>query len=104
MSRLVRDSGTLAVATTQTRGRAAGRRRPSRSAVRADDRRCSAAAPCAPSSLGSCDINILYFTTQIKHAPQPPFPNGSQVARSEKRNKRKDFGGKSKMSERRISV
>src|SRR6266568_5927597 len=72
MPRLARGSGTLAVATAQTREPVAGRPRRPRSAVQAGDRRRSAGEPCPPSLLGSCDISILPFTTQIKHLLQSP--------------------------------
>src|SRR5437870_3374999 len=67
MWRLVRDSGTLAVATTQTGPRAAGRHPQPRSAGQASERRRLADGLCAPSSHGPCDTNIVLLTTQIKH-------------------------------------
>src|SRR5260370_28698868 len=72
MPRPVRGSGTLGVAITQTRGQVADRLRPPRPAVRAGGRRPSTTPPCAPSSRGSCDINILLLSTQIKRFPHTP--------------------------------
>src|SRR5258708_2823219 len=72
MPRLARGSGTLAVVTAQTRVPVAVPPRRPRSAVQAGDRRRSAGGPCLPASLESCDINILPFTTQVKHLPHSP--------------------------------
>src|SRR6266511_679348 len=72
MPRLARGSGTLAVATAQTLVPVAVRPPRPRSAVQAGDRRRSAGGPCLPSSLESCDINILPFETQVKHLPLSP--------------------------------
>src|SRR2546425_565882 len=72
MPRLARGSGTLAVATAQTLVPVAVRPPRPRSAVQAGDRRRSAGGPCLPSSLESCDINILPFATQVKHLPLSP--------------------------------
>src|SRR6266516_4053455 len=67
MLQLARGSGTPAAATTQTRPRAAAPHPRPRSAEPGADTRRLAVGLCAPSSLESRDINILLFTTQIKH-------------------------------------
>src|SRR5918996_984981 len=72
MPRPVRDSDTLVVATAQTRPPAAVPHPPLRCAGRAGDRQRLTAAPCAPLSLGSCDIKVMLFTTQVKHRSLTP--------------------------------
>src|SRR6266851_3407986 len=72
MWRRARDTGRLAATTGRTRRQAAGRLRRSRSAGRASGRRHSRAALCAPLWRGTSDINIILFTTQIKHRLRTP--------------------------------
>src|SRR2546427_3873180 len=67
MTRLVRDSGTPAVATTQTRPRAAVLHPPPRFADRGGDKRRLAVALCAPSSLATSEgENIVTSALDLK--------------------------------------
>jgi Group II intron, maturase-specific domain/Reverse transcriptase (RNA-dependent DNA polymerase) len=77
MRQLARGSGTPAAATTRTRPRAAVPHPRPRSPEQGADRRRLAVGPCAPSSLEPRDINILLFTTQIKHRLLTPSRNQS---------------------------
>jgi len=69
---LARGSGRPAVVTAQTRAPATVRPRRPPSAARAGGRLCSETAPGPPWSPGSCDINILSLTTQVKHTVRTP--------------------------------
>src|SRR5205809_2650311 len=72
MPKLARGSDTPVATTAQTPRRAAVRHPPCRCAEPGGDRQRLAAAPCAPSSLGSCDIKIMLFTTLVKYRPVTP--------------------------------
>src|SRR5206468_4924517 len=70
--RLPRDNGRLGAVRDPTAPTAPAPPRTAPCRAGGGGTRHSAAAPCRPSSTGSCDINILLLETQIKHPQRTP--------------------------------